>query len=69
MSQSFVCLFNGVWVGTPQTGLALRFMGLVQNYHSSDKDIPNSNNVHKTVRDRTITKQIADLEQAHKTQR
>ena len=30
MSQSFVCLFNGVWVGIPQTGLTLRFMGLFQ---------------------------------------
>ena len=26
----FVCLFNRVWVGTPQTGLTLRFMGLFQ---------------------------------------
>ena len=31
MSQSFVCLFNGVWVGIPQTGLTLRFMGLSGN--------------------------------------
>ena len=31
MSQSFVCLFNGVWVGIPQTGLTpLHFMGLSQ---------------------------------------
>ena len=31
MSQSFVCLFNGVWVGISQTGLTpLRFMGLSQ---------------------------------------
>ena len=26
----FVCLFNGVCVGIPQTGLTLRFMGLSQ---------------------------------------
>ena len=31
MSQSFVCLFNGVWVGIPHTGLTLRFMGLSGN--------------------------------------
>ena len=46
----------------------IKMTNFAQNYHSSDKDIPNSNNVHKTVRDRTITKQFPDLEQAHKTQ-
>ena len=41
----------------------IKMTNFVQNYHSSDKDIPNSNNVNTTVRDRTITKQIPDLEQ------
>jgi len=46
----------------------IKITSFVQNYHSSDKDIPNSNNVHKTVRDGAITKQIPDLGEAHKTQ-
>jgi hypothetical protein len=46
----------------------IKMKNFVQNYHSSDKDIPNSNNLHKTVRDRTITKQISDLRQVHKMQ-
>ena len=64
-AQSLMRRINSHSSASSYWSIIYKMTNLVQNHHSSDKDIPNSNNVHKTIRDRTITKQIPDLGQAH----